>query len=322
MGHIVNGGSSNWKTCSVSGGCPPKKSDFNCPTNPNVVIVDQDITENTTWCSNKTFIISAEVHVTAGNTLCIEDGTQVLFRQCPLKNPRSGGVPYATLVIDSGASILAENVGFSAQFNGWQSTGGLIILGTLASGGQFENYSTIVADPNVDPGRSKLSCCTFNYLGNGVADLNALTLFFVKDNSEVELSNISISAAGDDGIEIFGGRHSIDNLAILISQDDAIDLDDNAVLTVTDSLSISKFPAFGDPVGENNGTSLVEVEGGAGTTNVLEISAGASVNMIGRITDKVTGGTTFGGSFTGTVAGEINRFSFTAAPGTFIQGTV
>jgi hypothetical protein len=285
-------------------------------TPQKVVFVNKDITRNTTCGSDKIWVITSEVHVRCHARLTIKPGTRVLFAQWPITGCKIS-VPFATLVVDSGASIVAYRVEFAARFGGWQSNGGLIIAGTLANG-QFENYPTIRSFANRRPGRSRLICCTFNSLGNNAADLNALTLFNVK-GSEIKLSNIAISNAGDDGLEIFGGDHEIDVLNIETTADDALDLDFDATLTVTKGLNILKNAvAKGE---QNLGTSLVEVVGEENTTNTLIVKEGATVYLFGRITDKTNGTTMFTGDFAGFSAGEIIFFNETLTQDSKIIGS-
>lgn len=286
-----------------------------------IVIINRDITEDTIWSSDNEYLITAEVHVRYPAILTILNGTRVLFQQWPLRNASSTGLPFASLVVDSGASICAENVSFNAQFRGVQTTGGVVISGTLATG-QFETFPTIVSTDSVPPGNSRLINCTFNHLGNITEDINALTLFNVTGTPELELSNISINDAGDDALEIFGGNHVINNLFINNATDDGLDLDSNATLTITERITIVKRAAFGNPVSENNGNGLVEVIGGPGTVNTVNFAAGSVIFFIGRLTDTTIGMTQFSGSFAGAVAGEISEYDILSAlPNTYISGS-
>lgn len=297
-----------------------KKSNLvNYDKKSNLVVVDKNIEHCTTWTADKVWLISAEVHVTKGNTLQIKKGTKVLFKECPLADLCGGTLPYASLVVDSGASICAEDVEFSSQKGGVNNTGGLIICGTLADG-QFETYSTVKSYVNCTPGSSYLKCCSWNNLGNNAADINALTYFNLK-GTEMTSSNFSIKFAGDDGWEIFGGDHSIENLTIWNSIDDCLDLDSNATLNVTSSLTLIN-RVNGQPDVGQVGPGLVEVIGVTPSTNTLNVAENANVYMQGRITDKTTGLTTFGGLFSAAVAGQGGEWSGLAPVGTFISGII
>jgi hypothetical protein len=253
------------------------------------IIVNEDILHDTEW-EGEVHILK-EVHVRAPAVLFIHPGTRVKLAAGKLCCPSS--LPFASLVIDSGASIRAHGAVFESAAEAPNTTGGVIILGTADDKDLkgkfpkvFENYPTVVAR-EVPAGFSKLSNCNFNNLGNNFADINALTLFRVKDSSEVFLSCINIFWAGDDGLEIFGGTHSIDQLSIIQAIDDGLDLDWNAELLITESLLIQK----------GNSTGLIEVIGALGTTNAVALQNGALFSLDGRITDKTDGTTTFGGSW-------------------------
>lgn len=277
--------------------------------------VTRDINVSQTWYSDTVYVIRDEVHVRAGSRLTIQDGTVVQFAGNRLDN--AGGSPLPILVVDSGASIVANDVVFESLNGATNSTGGLILLGTIsdAFSNQFENYTTIVSDPTADSATSVLTNNTFLNLGETFSDLNALTLFKVQ-GSEVQLSNLNITNAGDDGLEIFGGSHTIDNLVVEQSVDDGIDLDFNAILDVTESLFIRKF----DTVGPASG--LVEVIGEAGTTNRLNLAENALYQLAGVITDQTAGATVFAGSFAGLNPQDIVAINGAAIAGTFIEGTI
>jgi len=324
--------------CPLPPYCPPLPKDKHCkphqccPTHPynwsppslhfypepkcdNVVKVDYDINKSETWTSDKIYLILREVHVMAPATLFIEKGTKVLFRECELCNPLPNGLSYASLVVDPGAAIQARRVEFNSQNGGINNTGGVIICGTLKDA-IFEDYDTVYSKVNVSPACSKLQCCSFNGLGQEKADINALTLFYL-DSGEFFMSNLSIDNAGDDALEVFGGNHTIDNLSINRPLDDGLDLDDNATFKVSESITIIGNTVTDSETGDVKGPGLVEVQGvGVNTFYVME---GARVYMIGRITDKTTGTTTFSGLFAGAVAGQSGSWVGDASIQTFIM---
>jgi len=287
------------------------------PKCDNLVKVDYDINKSETWTSDKIYLITREIHVMAPATLFIEKGTKVLFRECELCDPLPNGLTYASLVVDPGASIQGRRVEFRSQNGGVNNTGGVIICGTLQDA-IYENYDTVYSKVNVSPGCSKLQCCSFNNLGQEGGDINALTLFYL-DSGELAMSDISIDQAGDDALEIFGGNHTIDKLSINRPLDDGIDLDDNATFKVTQSLTIIGNAVTDSETNQVKGPGLVEVQGvGVNTLNIME---GARVHMIGRITDKTTGTTTFSGLFAGAVTGQSGSWSGNAPIQTFIMGS-
>ena len=83
-------------------------------------------------------------------------------------------------------------------------------------------------------------------------ELNGITLAAV--GRATRLSNLQIFSAYDDGIEIFGGALDIENLFIANVRDDAIDLDDGYVGTITNAL-IYQPPTDGNHCLEADGLS-------------------------------------------------------------------
>ena len=157
----------------------------------------------------------------------------------------------------------------------------------------------------------------FKNLGNNQYDFNSLTLLQVRDVSELCMSNLSILNAGDDGLEIFGGSHSIDNLTIKDSIEDNVDLDSNAILNIVKSLTlINGVFVVGDSA---QGPGLIEVQGASGTTNRLHLTEGASFHLFGRFTDKTGLTTTTGGSFASFIPGTAVYEWGSALPNTFVQ---
>lgn len=296
---------------------------------PKYVLITEHITEDTYWGPGCVPIICAEVHIRPGVTLTIED-TDVLFKECKLPNVGIGGVPFACLVKDSGATLNADHVGFRSQHGGFNNTGGLIMCGTLLQK-TFEAYATIFSDPNQPTTLSELKCCSFMKLGNNAYNFNSLTLLGAGGNVnlnkfDVQMSDINVVDAGDDGLEILGGIHNLDRLTIKDCIGDCVDLECNASLKITESIILFNRALIvqegcGPQITQvGKGPGLVEVIGVSGSTNTLFVSNTASVNFMGRITDKTGGATSFSGLFAGTASGDVNEWVGTAGPSTYIQG--
>ena len=250
----------------------------------NVVNIVNNITTNTTWKNDKTYVICSEIHVRQGAKLCIENNTTVLFKECPLPGVGIGGVPYAVLVIDSGASIQASYVKFTSANGGVNNTGGLIICGTNANM-MYGAYATIRSYSNVTPGNSKLSCCSFSNLGNKSTGLNSLTFLQVKDYAEVMVSNLSVNQSGNIGWLIYGGNHNIDNLTILRSLNANISLLNGSSLTVSKNISLINNVNGQQPLATDVvGPPLVGVIGfDVLAVNTLTVLPGAEVYMLGLL---------------------------------------
>lgn len=286
------------------------------PTSCGITHVSSDITSNTIWNNSTIWKITAEVHVLKGVTLTIQPNTRVLFLNGKLRFPRVGGLPYASLVIDSGAAIVARGVVFENESKIPNNTGGLIILGTISNSysNQFLSYVTITSDPLVTPKFSILENIGFNYLGNNSSGINALTTFKLKGNGidrEMEGSNIGITFAGNYGVQIIGGNHTIETLIVTHSLNDTINLNEDATLNVTTNLTL-----LNDFI-TTLGPGLLNIKNNG--TNQLNVSAGSQLFISGNSISE-TGPYTSGGSLAGwttQTATYINNIS--ASANTFVS---
>jgi hypothetical protein len=270
--------------------------------------VTDDIVCDTVWSCKYNYIITNEVHVKCGARLCIQPCTNVYFKSGPLSCIKPDGLRYASLVVDSGASIDAECVKFRSESDAPNQTGGLIIVGTLRDD-QFENYKTVRSRECVCPGRSRLVDVEFNKVGNRFQNLNSLTIFNIEDDCELCLSKIKIVDAGDDGIEILGGDHNIDQLEVYNALGDGVDLDEDARLRVHERLVVVAAAQRG----------AIEILGSG--TNVLRVKEGAELLITAdKFADKA-GAYTQSGSFDTEVA-DVNgpvSFSVEAEADTLIK---
>lgn len=244
------------------------------------VIVDRDIKDCEVWRPEREYIVNNEIHVRDGAKLVIKPRTKVIFRHGEIpEEERNGDLPFASLVCDSGSKFKATRVEFVAESHSLQGTGGLILCGSLENT-IFEDYNSVASRVGFHSD-FLLDHVSFNFLGSDLADINALTLLSVSGEEdpypEIHMSNVSIYKAGDDGIEIFGGKHRIDSLVVHDAGDDSVDLDSNASLTVSKLLHLEK----------SNHTGVVEVVGDGGTVNTLRLDDGCHLIMRGpRVTDK------------------------------------
>ena len=230
------------------------KDDGSCtypeePVDESEVQVSSNITSNTTWTADKTYILTTRVAVTAGNTLTIEPGTVI-------KGEVGTGPNATALIIARDAMIMAEGTATQP-----------IIFTTVAD----EIESGQIASPNMDPTLSGLwgglivlgnapisadapsvqiegipaSDQTGLYGGSDAADnsgviryisirhgganigegneINGLTLGGVGTGTVIE--NVEVVANQDDGIEWFGGTVNVTNAVVWNAGDDALDTD-------------------------------------------------------------------------------------------------
>ncbi|MDR7128738.1 hypothetical protein J2X69_001070 [Algoriphagus sp. 4150] len=223
------------------------------PVDPGTggVLVNSNITSNTTWETGKTYVLGGRIAVTAGNTLTIQPGVIV-------KGEVGSGSNATALIIARGAKIDAQGTANSP-----------IIFTTVAD----EITPGQIASPNLDPdmsglwgglivlGNAKASLAgdvtetqiegippsDVNGLYGGTDDadnsgvikfisirhgganigegneINGLTLGGVGSGTVIE--NVEVIANQDDGIEWFGGSVSVKNAIVWNVGDDGLDTD-------------------------------------------------------------------------------------------------
>jgi hypothetical protein len=209
---------------------------------PQVIMVPDEITTNTTWTSDKPYLIPKFTHVFVrkGATLTIQPGTEIR------------GEKGAVLVIARGAKIMAEGtvdkpiVFTSAQEVGQRTPGywgGLLVLGNApinvnvksmppSNDALFEAFSNADGDsgkfggdqPADNSGVIKYVRIEFGGY-NFVADreFNNLTLCGVGSGTTVDF--VQVHGGSDDGIELFGGTVNVKHILSSQNEDDGFDTD-------------------------------------------------------------------------------------------------
>jgi len=224
------------------------------------ILVDENITENTTWETGKVYVLGGRIAVTDGATLTIEPGVIV-------KGQAGTGVNATALLVARGATINAAGTAdlpiiftsvadeiepedleagnfaspnLDPDINGlW---GGVIVLGKAkisASNDNDEDISEIqiegipTSDPNglyggsLDTDNSGiLKYISIRHGGANIGsgnEINGLSLGGVGSGTTIE--NIEIVANQDDGIEWFGGTVNVKNVVVWNVGDDGIDTD-------------------------------------------------------------------------------------------------
>lgn len=211
-----------------------KEDDIIDDNTGETIVVDSNITTNTTWTSDNDYLLKGFVHVTAGNTLTIEPGTII----------RGDKDTKATLIIDRDAKIMANGsasepiIFTSAKAKGLRSYGdwgALIICGNAAvnlPGGAGEVEGGTAAQfgggmsPNNADNSGVLKYVRLEFTGipyNENQEINGLTLAGVGSGTAIDY--IQISYSGDDAIEIFGGAVNVKHFISFRSWDDDFDFD-------------------------------------------------------------------------------------------------
>lgn len=223
------------------------------------VVVTSNISANTTWSSDKVWILGGRITVLSGATLTIEEGTII-------KGQAGTGANATALLVARGAKLMAEGTATAPII--FTSVADEIEPADIAAG----NFGSPNLDPDIDGlwggllilGRARISASNNDgqltevqiegiptsdtnglYGGNDDEDnsgvikyisirlggsnigagneINGLTLGGVGRGTIIE--NVEVVANQDDGIEWFGGTVNVTNAVVWNCNDDAIDTD-------------------------------------------------------------------------------------------------
>jgi hypothetical protein len=265
-------------TSCVSNGSSPIIPVNNTPTEENVSGM---ISANTTWTSDRVWVLNSKVVVADGVTLTIEKGTII-------KGKEGSGSLATALIVARGGKIEAigtpnqpiiftsinDNIQIGQKFgtnltvNDNSLWGGVLILGKAKG-----SFSGDVSEFQIEgiPASDSFGL----YGGNDDADnsghfeyvsirhggaeigagneINGLTLGAVGNGTTIK--NIEIVGTLDDGIEFFGGTVSPSNIIIWGQGDDGLDIDQAYSGTISNAMVIES----------NISDSALEIDGGEGT---------------------------------------------------------
>lgn len=226
----------------------------------SVVVVESNITENTTWETGKCYVLAGRITVEAGATLTIQPGVIVkgqagaaanatallVARDATLNAEGTAQLPIIfTSVADEITPEMVANGDYASPnldptVNGlW---GGVIILGNAPISAQNENDQDVseiniegipTTDPNglyggddPDDSSGTISYISIRHGGTNIGagnEINGLTLGGV--GSGTTISNVEVVANQDDGVEWFGGTVDVSNVLVWNSGDDGLDTD-------------------------------------------------------------------------------------------------
>lgn len=217
----------------------------------NEVVVTENITGNTTWSKDKTYILAGRISVVSGVTLTIEPGTII-------KGQAGTGANATALIVARGGKLMAEGTAtepiiFTSvadeitsgeiaspnlpnDFNGlW---GGLIVLGDAPcslEGGVTElsiegipptDANGLYGGSNATDNSGTIKYVSVRHGGANIGEgneINGITFGGVGSGTVVE--NVEVVANQDDGIEWFGGTVNVTNAIVWNAGDDAVDTD-------------------------------------------------------------------------------------------------
>lgn len=216
--------------------------------------VTGNITQNTTWTSNNTYLLSGTVYVDSGVILTIQPGTIIRGND---------SIANSSLIVKKGGKLIAQGTSTnpivftsnkpigSRSVGDW---GGIILLGkaTMNQGsGLIEGLAAISdhqyggSDDNDNSGI--LSYVRIEYGGYVFAqnrEINGLTMGAVGSGTQVD--HIQCSYTNDDAFEWYGGSVNCKYLVSYRTVDDDFDSDFGYHGLVQYGLSV-RDPQLGDP---------------------------------------------------------------------------
>lgn len=220
------------------------------------------ISTNTTWSSDKVYLLDGKVVVNAGATLTIEPGTII-------KGKEGTGTLASSLIIAKGGKInatgtasqpiiftsildnikIGELTGTNLDENDKGKWGGLVVLGNAPvsdKGGDTQGHAEGIpatdafgayGGNNMTDTSGILKYISIRHGGTTIApgkEINGLTLAGVGSGTVIDY--VEIVANEDDGIEFFGGTVNASNLIASFQGDDGIDIDQNYSGTISNAL--------------------------------------------------------------------------------------
>lgn len=193
--------------------------------------VTEDIAVNTTWTSDRVYVLEEAIFVLPDVVLTIQAGTQII-----------GAVPEAALVVDNGRLDVrgtreAPVVFTSPKPAGTRAPGdwaGVALVGDAPVNATTEASRTLegIEPPLVYGGEDPdHNCGTLMYLRIEFAgftlsvdnELNGLTL--AGCGSDTLVDYVQVHKGSDDGIELFGGSANVRHAVITDPADDGLDWD-------------------------------------------------------------------------------------------------
>jgi hypothetical protein len=194
--------------------------------------VSGEITANTTWSAGSTVVLDDLTYVVDGATLTIGPGTTI----------KGAGVGSA-LIVERGSRLVAEGraaapIVFTSNVDeGLRAPGdwgGVALLGAATvnvATPQLEGIEALGDRGGYGGTDDAHDCGSLAYVRIEFAgyefstdnELNGLTLAGCGTGTEV--NHVQVHRGSDDGIEIFGGKVSIDHVVLSNIQDDSVDWD-------------------------------------------------------------------------------------------------
>lgn len=213
----------------------------NTGTTGQTIIVSSDITENTTYIAENTYILDGPIVVKDGSRLTIPAGTTI--------KANKGTEIY--LAIEQGATIIAEGTAdnpiiFTSNATNPEAGdwGGLILLGkapinsvdgTTATTATSEIANLPYGGSDEGDNSGSLEYVRVEYSGgkvDGQSENNGISFYGVGNGTNVKY--VQIYEGLDDGIEFFGGTVNVSYASVVNADDDSIDWTEGYKGTLTE----------------------------------------------------------------------------------------
>jgi hypothetical protein len=251
-----------------------------------VVVVDANITANTSWTKDKRYLLKANIFVTNNATLTIEAGT-IIFGDKTAKG---------ALIIERGAKLMAQGTAAApivftssspAGFRNYGDWGGLVLLGKAknnqganiniegVTAGTLGQYGGDAAEDN----SGTITYVRVEFAGIALStdnELNGITLGSV--GNKTVFNHVQVSYSGDDAFEWFGGDMNATHLIAYRTFDDDFDTD----FGFTGKIQFAA--AFRDPnQADKSGSNIFESDndGNGGTGEPFTAPVFANVTAFG-----------------------------------------
>lgn len=286
-----------------------------------IVVVDSDITTDTTWSKGTRYALDGEINVTNGAELTIEAGVTVF-----------GQSPSSYLAINKGATInavgtqsepivftSAEDVAGANGDNIFQGQwGGLTLIGDapiIGGTSTYEAGSQIGGGSNPTDSSGTLEYVVIKNTGFEVEadkELNGLSLLAVGSGTTIE--NVAILGGSDDGIELWGGTVNVNGLYVFNAGDDSIDTDLGYTGTITNAY-VKQFTVDAtnyDSSGIENGNDSDSYTAVAGTAGVGSEANQATMPTFENVTVEAVGGAIYLKNDAGGIFDNVSIISKTA----------
>ncbi|MBL7891791.1 MAG: T9SS type A sorting domain-containing protein [Bacteroidia bacterium] len=227
---------------------------------PNVTI-SGNITTNTTWTANNTYLLQGQIYVKNGATLTIEPGTVIrgdyssvgagLFITTGSRIMAIGTIS-KPIVFTSSQAVGSRNIGDwgGVVLLGLAKTnaaGGIANIEGLTPGADTQYGGATSPDDNDNSGTLNYVRIEFGgYVYQPSKEINGLTFGAVGRGTTID--NVQVSFANDDGFEWFGGTVNCKHLVSYRNLDDDFDTDNGFSGNIQFGLSVRDPQIADDPL--------------------------------------------------------------------------